>query len=573
MKSIQKKIYKLNEYLKRKEFLKLKDNFDQIEKIKKNEKEEESFENLKNGIYECLIFELKKSISSGKTVEKIKIELLLRMNPYQIAEAKQFIRNATLRRYILEFQSQNMSLKNLNTLKNTFENLNDLFDRVKFFYGKLPKEWNLEGEFIFYSVLHIKEILFEAYISNWTKIEYIHCLNSIIDFERKFTKFHFKKDCCVNDSKLITHDQNMNMTNHSYSENPKCTEIVKYNPKCNHISEQVILFDKDQILTKKKNLKTNFIVLYHKNSRNLSEFCRHRKMLSRLFLPDIKIYINYLFESVKKISFNQKVIEMNLISSFVSFFGEIGKILVQIQHFEEPDVYTEFLKLTDNSLSYLVDKIKIPSNYKDLLICLNTSYFVENTLNDLIEKTSRFSSYNDEVRNKIRIKERVICSKIEKILKVIFKRNIKKKTKFATQFIEILNKEIFILNKIEYSESVFDFLLETLFSLLFSSIVTIKMSHILAEQLIDEIGEIKWFISQKWSKVQMLELIENYLKIFICRTDKPKEFVTYFNQLNQNIFNFKNILEALDDKSNNNLLMYEYKNQSKLMKCKDMNKT
>lgn len=576
MKSAIKKIPKIVEYAKKNEFNKIINVFDGLDSVKLTEKENTALIIAKEKVFNVLRFELKRSIVSGKILEKMKIDILLKMSQENIEEAKQLIRNATLRRFVLDFQSKNMALKSLDKIQNIFSSLILLFDKVKFFYGRLPQEWNLEGEFLFYSVLHIKEILFEAYIGKWTKEEYLVAIRSIIDFERKYTKNFFKKDCCKNKEECnnspsllerssLENDMGFDKKTQTGSEDNTLTQIIKYEGKCSHISKNMILFDKDQVLTGKKNMKTNFIVLYHKNNKSLSDFCKHRKMLSYLLLPDINIYIESLFSPVYKIKLCQKTTEMNLIKSFVTFFSEVGSVLVQIQHFQEPNVYEVFLGLFDSILIKMLEIIHIPAKYRDLLVLLNTLSFIEHTTSDLLEKTGRYTVFKNASKDKTRILEKKTCVSIERILKMIFRRNVKERILFSSDFIDILTREVFSLNQIDFDDSVFNFLIETLLSYQFNRIVNLRMNSDQAEVLIMEIVEIKTFIRQNMQKIPFIDLIENYLKIFICSIENPKTFVTCFNHLNQDLFNFQNIIDALEDRSKNEQLLIEYNNQRNKM--------
>ncbi|ELQ75362.1 hypothetical protein THOM_1659, partial [Trachipleistophora hominis] len=293
----------------------------------------------------------------------------------------------------------------------------------------------------------------------------------------------------------------------------------------------------------------------------VSGFCKHRKMLSHLLLPNIGLLINDLFLPVKKITLNQKCVEMNLISSFVQFFRELGNVLVVIRHFESASVHELFMYEANNVLCALLASVSVTYNYKDLLVMLNTLYFVETTFLDLTENTRKWGCTSNNVSAYVRKLEKKVTTGIESILKVIFRRSVKKKYTFSNEFIEMLKKEVLVLDRIEFNESIFHFLFETLFSLLFSKMVKFKMEPRLAELLIEEIGEIRLFLEEDWPKPPLIDVIESYLKIFVCTTDNIRVFVTCFNQLNNNLFDFKNIIEALEDSSRNKQLVREYENQ------------
>lgn len=569
MKNPIKKIVKIGEYAKKNEFGKVLDVLNALEAEKLSPKNENDLVVAKEKVFNVLRFEFKRAIGTNKLIEKQKIDILMKMSDDNIEQARLFIKNATLKRFVLEFQSKNMEVKSLANIKQIFENLIELFEKVKFFYNRFPKEWNFEGEFFFYSVLHIKEILFEIYISPWTREQYLTALRTIIDFERKYTKFFFKKGCCLKKEEILDSPGSRSdasglkdkETDTSKENKRISTQIIKYNEKCSHISKNIIIFDKDQILTKNKNIKTNFIVLYHRNNKSLSDFCKHRKMLSFLLLPDIDIYIENIFEPIKSIKICLKTKEMHLIKSFVDFFSVIGTILAQIQHFEEPRVYELFLKSFDTYLIDFLNFVKIPSKYKDLIILLNTLNFIEHTTIDLLEKTAKYILFKSSGKNLIRQLEKKTCFNIEKCLKLIFRRTVKEKILFSTELIKILTKEVFILNNIEIDESIFIFVTESLLSFQFNRIINLPMNSKQAETLIMEVIEVKIFVKKHLKNVPLADLMVNYLKIFICNIDDPTNFVTCFNHLNQNIFSFQNILDALEDKSKNDQLLIEYKKQ------------
>ncbi|KRH93189.1 hypothetical protein M153_13420001208, partial [Pseudoloma neurophilia] len=571
MKNPIKRIQKIAEYAKKNDFVKVLEVLNALEFKELTFKEESDLMCAKEKVFNVLRYDFKRALCTGKIIEKMKVDILLKMKEENIEEAKQLIKNATLRRYVLDFQSKNLVLKNLPSIQQTFTNLIELFEKVKYFYSRFPKDWNLQGDFIFYSILHIKEILFGAYIGKWTNEEYISALRSIINFERKCTKYHFKKDCCTekltddfekNDKTIKLEEKVPDEKKHKLA-----TQIVKYNGKCPHVSKNMIIFEKDQILTKHRNVKTNFIVLYHKNNKSLSDFCKHKKMLSFLLLPDIEIFITNLFEPINKIKICFKTHEMHLIKSFVDFFGQIGLILAQVQHFEDSKAYKLFLESFDSFLIEFLDCIQISQKYKDLLILLNTLNFIEHTTNDLIEKTSKFLTFQPTSKTKLRSLEKKTCQGIEKCLKLQFKHYVKEKTNFSSQMCNLLNKEVFSLDRIEIDESIFIFLTETLLSFQFNRIINLSMNPKQAEILIMEVVEVKSFIANSLKKVPLVDLMVNYLKIFICTIEDPANFVECFNHLNQDIFSFQNIVDALEDTSKNDKLLAEYKKQqNKLVK-------
>lgn len=576
MKNPIKKITKIGEYAKKNEFTKVLEVLNSLDSVELSAKEKNDLFIAKEKVFNVLRFEFKRAIGTNKLIEKEKIDILMKMSDENVEQARLFIKNATLRRFVLEFQSKNMELKSLPAIKQIFSNLIELFEKVKFFYNRFPRKWNFEGGFFFYCVLHIKEILFEIYISSWTHDEYLTTLRTIIDFERKYTKYFFKLGCCSKKEEIIDSPNSLSDTAPSIEQNIDnstldpgfSTQIVKYNEKCSHISKNIIIFDKDQILTKNKNIKTNFIVLYHRNNKSLSDFCKHRKMLSFLLLPDIDIYVEDLFEPVKSIKICLNTKEMHLIKSFVEFFSEIGTILAQVQHFEDPRVYEFFLQSFDTYLTDLLNFVQIPSKYRDLIILLNTLNFIEHTTTDLLEKTAKYILFKNKSKNFLRQLEKKTCFNLEKCLKIIFRRTVKEKILFSTQIIKILRKEVFLLDNIEIDESVFIFLTESLLSFQFNRIINLLMNSKQAETLIMEVLEVKTFVKEHLKNVPLVDLMVNYLKIFICSIDDPTNFVTCFNHLNQNIFSFENILEALEDKSKNDQLLAEYKKQQNtLVKC------
>lgn len=624
--SIMKKINKLSEYYRKGEDEKLDeilmklDNYflknkkmsgiftKKATKLDNFEEEKQYYLKEKNILYNNLKFEFKKTLSLKKSIKSIKISILLRMNDYQIDETKKIIMNLILKRYILEFTNLNNNLKSLKNIRNSFLTLVEILEKIRL-TNKLPKNWNLEGEFMFYAIIHLKELLFETYYSNkWTEEEYLETIKIIIDFEKKYTRYFFKKDCCL--SKLNKNIQNIEneteiQTNNLLEDRPylnsrndhenienntqknECTKIIKHNKSiCRHLfSKNVILFDRDEVdlknistttsNTSPKLPKSNLFILYHKPTLKDLEFCRHKKMLSNLLLPEIHIYVNQLFQDqedgkgLNSITLGNKI-EMNLNKTILNFFSQIGKIFVQIRHFNDVNAYKPFLNNFYKILSSrILDEIKIPKKYINLLILLNSVYFVENTLNDLLfqvqdnmnKNNESFCDFENKTKEKIRSIEKIISSKIEKILKIIFNRYVKKKIQFSEEFIDVLKKEVFCLSRIEYNDSIIYFLIETLLSYLFNQISNLQMTSSRADIIISEIIEIKLFLKQNERDCNLINLIENYLKIFICTPDNPKDFVFSFVQLNQNIFNFETIIDALEDRSKKDILREEYKKQ------------
>ncbi|ELA48454.1 hypothetical protein VCUG_00063 [Vavraia culicis subsp. floridensis] len=628
-KGTKKRISKLNEYIKRREFVKIRDLLKLLEDASLSAEEHEMLRKAKTLLKNLIRIEVRKYLAVNRTVERMKIEIIMRMDDDFIAEMRSVIRNSMLKRYLNEFQTNSTCLTKLSNIKEALNNLCEMFDKVRFGCSNIPKEWNLEGDFMFYCVLHVKEILFESYIGKWSTKEYVEALKHIIEFEKKNTKYYFSKECCygykegeyanktcsggdntlkesrdnrsaaeterkssVNDVKNVKSTSSMGKfeslvdnkpsidKKHSDS-NERNGDISRNQDDMNCANKnltggivkvdvvkaatQLILFDRDQVLTSKPNIKTNFIVLYDAKQIIVSDFCRHRKMLSHLLLPNINLLINDLFLPVKRVAVNQKCVEMNLIASFIQFFRELGNVLMVVRHFESASVHELFIHEANSTLCMLLAHVTVPYSYKDLVVILNTLYFVETTFLELVEKIRKWGTIDHDVSTYVRKLESKVTTRIESILKVIFRRNVKKKFAFSNEFIEMLKKEVLVLDRIEFNESVFQFLFETLFSLLFSKMVKFKMEPQLAELLIEEIGEIRLFLEEQWPKLPLIDVMENYLKIFVCTTDNVTVFVTCFNQLNNNLFDFKNIIEALEDSSKNKLLVREYENQKNKM--------
>lgn len=629
-KGTKKRISKLNEYVKRREFVKIRDLLKLLEDVSLSAEEHEMLRKAKTLLKNLIRIEVRKYLAVGRTIERMKMEIIMQMDDDYIAEMRSVIRNSMLKRYLNEFQTKSTCLTKLSNIKEALNNLCEMFDKVRFGCSNIPKEWNLEGDFMFYCVLHVKEILFESYIGKWSTKEYVEALKHIIEFEKKNTKYYFSKECChgykegkyanrtcsgedntlkesstgnrsaaeterksnvydvKNVKSMVSIDKVGRLVDnkpsidekHGHSNEPggdishnhdvmNCTNknltggIVKVDVV--KAATQLILFDRDQVLASKPNMKTNFIVLYDTKQIIVSDFCRHRKMLSHLLLPNINLLINDLFLPVKRIAINQKCVEMNLIASFIQFFRELGNVLMVVQHFESASVHELFIHEANNTLCMLLANVTVPYSYKDLVVILNTLYFVETTFLELVEKIRKWGNIDHNVSTYVRKLENKVTTRIESILKVIFRRSVKKKFAFSNEFIEMLKKEVLVLDRIEFNESVFQFLFETLFSLLFSKMVKFKMEPQLAELLIEEIGEIRLFLEEQWPKLPLIDVMENYLKIFVCTTDNVTVFVTCFNQLNNNLFDFKNIIEALEDSSKNKLLIREYENQKNKM--------
>lgn len=160
MKDLAKKIPKLQEYARKKEFTKLHDLLSQLNNQNLSDKDTFSLTVEKEKIYKNFLkFELKKSILSNQ-FNGIKIKILLEMSPKYILESKSSIKNIILRKFILEFQNKNLNVQSFLNLENTFFHLMELFNKLKFLYNEIPEDWNLKGDFLFYCVIHIKEILF-----------------------------------------------------------------------------------------------------------------------------------------------------------------------------------------------------------------------------------------------------------------------------------------------------------------------------------------------------------------------------------------------------------------------------
>lgn len=613
MGSAEKRMSKLDEYIRKKSYAKIQDALAYLKSIKTDTEEYKLVQKYKPLLLNFASSEIKKYITSNKRIEKTKIEILADIDEICATSLQFSLKNKILMGYIKEFQQQNTKLTNLINIKNVLDNLNEMFDKVRYICTYFPKKHNIEGDFLFNCVLHVKEILFESYMSRWSIKEYVEALKCIVEFEQKTAQYYFLSNCCSNNKDNIKNQckEKQNTDKRTFSEDKNkdafCStskrnfmisktdeETIKNNQEMSSLTHPtedtndnstinmnmksrnkmlIYFFGEDKFIESEPTSKTNFVWLHDNNQNIRSNFCIHKKMLSHLLLPNIDYLIDSLLSSFKRIIIRQECTEMNIIASFIQFFRNIGNILKIIQHFECEKVHRMFLMQVNDILCNMIMEINCNCGYYDLLVILNTLYFVENTFIDLSEKIKNHTSISLRVRDCIRKLEIKTVTRIESILKTIFKEKIAKKTQFAEDLTKIINEKILILNQIDFCEGVFMFLFETLFSILFSNIIKLKMTPGLSELLIEELGEVKLFLKENWHNVPLLNIIENYLKIFICHTNDARVFVCCFNELNNNIFDFQNIINALKDKSNNAQLMKEYKKQTmRLVKFENITK-
>ncbi|KAG0439450.1 hypothetical protein DMUE_2418 [Dictyocoela muelleri] len=507
-------------------------------------------------------------LCNRKPIDTEKIELSSYLGNDFFDEMGDIIRENLVERFFNVYQKdlekndiKNINLKNVNEGIKVFE---EIFQKIIFSTAKFPDSWNIKGEFVFRIAIFLKEGIGKELIENDYKIaeakfennkdttkvkntnsgsnkkiikknkdefknfknKFITGLEAIVDFEKKYTQRYFLKNCCSSKN------------------------IVK--PKAIYFENGDVHFANDS------SIKTNMTLF--NSQQGIKDFCKHRKMLSRLFYNNLDLYVESLFSC--NFNVQQDVVELKVMKGFILFYQHLAYVLNRIKYFDNSETFHRFVTVSDKKLTKMINSINGQYKIEKILVILNTLSFVETTFKDLLMKI--FEKYNyiyDELecfKVKRRL-ENIESKKFEELIRSSLKNKLN--LKFSGPVIKLLKERIFSLNLDEFSEDVQFFIFETIFSNIFSFIMKQKFTTELATDILFELSEIRRFLTKKY-KIPMINVIEKYLKIFLCEPNDPKPFVHNFILHSGSLFSFNQILMMLKNQSYQRMLFVEYKKQT-----------
>ncbi|AFN83923.1 hypothetical protein EROM_101080 [Encephalitozoon romaleae SJ-2008] len=277
--------------------------------------------------------------------------------------------------------------------------------------------------------------------------------------------------------------------------------------------------------------------------------CPHRTMVSSLFIPNIEIYLRRSFSFLMQPDLNQEDTRACVVSRFLDFFRGVGKILKRVEYLNDKSVYRHLVHYFDEHLSLLMKRINSSKDLYGSIIVLNTLLFIRETALDFLDQIIEKSGVEEDIPKihmEIRRVERSQNAFIDDFLSNYFSGlDFAAPEGLSREIIQFLDKSIMNERTKGIHEDVQITLLEDIISHAFSRIYTTRVSPQISESLLFEISEIKRYLRTKVSVVPLMDVVEKYLKIFLCPLDNKECFVKNFILMSEGIFSFDQIVNSI----------------------------
>ncbi|EEQ83019.1 hypothetical protein NCER_100189 [Vairimorpha ceranae BRL01] len=414
----------------------------------------------------------------------IKIIILLGDNYEQ--EMKIKIINLLVSEYVTEFQLFIINeFKNLSDIKKYYKKVNDILEEIQNVYFNLPQEWNTKIVILSDIYIIIKQKICDIiFFNDFKDTEYLGSVECIIDNEK------------------------------------------------------------------------NMIELF-KDSK---------KSIFHLIVPFINPFYKQLLDKTPESEFDLKNSEMKIYKNFVIFFQEFQKIYEKIACFQNIDAIKQLIDVFEEHILRLMrsmGRIYLCCDYEleacknfnindleKIMTSLNTLLYLNECITDL--NTSIYCSYNINITQNIFIKLGNLENKYNSILE-IYVRNVLEKIDFTKLSISadiILNLDtyIFYFNYEDFYEELKINLVEVITLQILCRIYLLDFNEESAELMICDLYELKKYLKSHCSNVSCFNILESYLKIFMCSPKDMQSFIENFKILSNNVFSFKQIVWSLKDK-------------------------
>ncbi|RVD92857.1 hypothetical protein TUBRATIS_006360 [Tubulinosema ratisbonensis] len=499
-----------------------------------------------------------KSISDQKEILKL---IILNDIQMQIKAKKELIPDmiALIKYLDINFQEQIEKIV-INYLIFTYQNMfnekiiiiNSVDEIVKFiqWYEKYVKDLELKYSFMpdYWCVIDVITLLFcgivDKYLSNLIDSlknnisKAIEVINIIVKFELNNTRQIICRKNCTQKSN----------TSNKKTENPLVFADTS--------AEKTVL---ENSINLEKPFGEEIIV------DEIECCCGNKKILSKRLEMFYENYVDYLCEKLSGIFYNKKETEMQIITCFVHFLNELSRLYYRILYFENEKMFLKFISKCDDQLCHYISQIELINDFKEGIVIANTLLFIEQTMNEFISKfnyliiekeknLNSFTKLRELEKKQLSLLDKEIEKKLKKLSLCLLK-------SFSVEFIDFLEKEIFLNYFNEITKELSDFVLTSINSTLLLLISKYKLNVERSEHILSEILEIKNFILLKVKKIPFFDVLESFLKIFLVPTDDIENFISNFLFVSNNRFDFSQILKKVYDKKNNAKLYIEYKKQ------------
>lgn len=469
------------------------------QEVRRLELRDRSFTKDLDGLKSFVEEEIRKSMCELKGISKPLLNITLLLGEEFELKMMGMVISYLTARHSAEYQDiLNCKFQRLSSLGECFAWMEDTLAKIGLKYLNIPADWNLSSEMLtrFY-VLTKQRMCDYFFYCEIVESDFVEALDITVKYEKKLAKILRRGNCCIPEKSEV-------------SLVPDC---VTDDASASMISP---------------------------------EHCEHTRMLSSLFLPNIKTYLKAFFDHYLKSELKQDDVEMNVISGFLNFFRSLGKILRKVEYFDDKQGYKYLVQHFDSYLSVLVRNIRLETELYESAVVLNTLLFVRETANDFLEQIHEKICIEADIPKtytEIRRIEKFHNISIDQYVSRYFEGvDFSDLTRLSMEVIKFLDEKVMTERNRGLSGDVRSSLLECVASHVFSRIYTLKITPEISELLLIEISEVKKYLGTKVSVIPMMDVIEKYLKIFLCPTEDQRCFIDNFDLVSEGIFSFEQII-------------------------------
>lgn len=391
----------------------------------------------------------------------------------------------------------NSNFQKLSSLGSCLSWIEESISRISLRYSHIPDDWSLPQEILLKYYFMTKQRACDYFFYNEVDGEdFMEAFNAAIKHEKRLGKLFEKQGCC------------------------ECT--------LNAPSADKACLGADS----------------HQEA-----LCPHRTMISSLFIPNIEIYLRKSFSFLMEPDLNQEDIRACVVSRFLDFFRGLEKILRRIEYLNDKPAYRCLVHYFDEHLSLLMKRINSSKDLYGSIIVLNTLLFIRETALDFLDQIIEKSGVEEDIPKihmEIRKVERSQNAFIDDFLSNYFSGlDFAAPEGLSKEIIQFLDGSIMNERIKGIHEDVQITLLEDMISHAFSRIYSTRVSPQISEALLFEVSEIKRYLRTKVNVVPLMDVVEKYLKIFLCPLDNEECFVENFILMSEGIFSFDQIINSI----------------------------
>lgn len=395
----------------------------------------------------------------------------------------------------------NNRFQRLSSLRECFVWMEEVLAKCSLKHLNIPVDWNLSSEILMKLYILTKQKVCDYFFyCDIEETDFVEALDTTLKYERRLGKTLRRGRCCV----------------------PMREEVSLVAEGCSHPGEVV---------------DTNIISQEH---------CSHTMMLSSLFLPNIKIYLKAFFDCFLKSEPRQYEAETHIISEFLNFFHSVGKVLKKLEYFNDRQAYECLIQHFDGYLSVLVRNIRLETGLYESAVVLNTLLFIRETSADFLDQIHErtdIEGCTPKTCTEVRRIEKFHNISIDECLCECFKCiDFSRTNDLSRSIVRFLDERIMAERFRGISEDIRVSLLEGVVSNIFSRICSIRMTPETSEILLLEMSEVKKYLKTKTKVVPLMDVIEKYLKIFLCPVESGGCFIENFDLVSEGMFSFEQIV-------------------------------